>query len=51
VGRSAQDDGFVGILTKNILNKLALLGTVEAAFTSFATAVRARMSSANLAIA
>jgi hypothetical protein len=27
VRRSAQDDDFVGILTKNILNKLALMGT------------------------
>jgi hypothetical protein len=26
VRRSAQDDNFVGIMTKNILNKLALLG-------------------------
>jgi hypothetical protein len=26
VGRSAQDDDFVGILTKNILPKLALMG-------------------------
>jgi hypothetical protein len=26
VRRSAQDDVFVGILTKNILNKLALMG-------------------------
>jgi hypothetical protein len=25
VRRSAQDDGFVGVLTKNILNKLALM--------------------------
>jgi hypothetical protein len=27
VRRSAQDDDFVGIVTKNILNKLALMGT------------------------
>jgi hypothetical protein len=29
VRRSAQDDNFVGIMTKNILNKLALLGHVQ----------------------
>jgi hypothetical protein len=27
VRRSAQDDGFVGVLTKNIPNKLAPMGT------------------------
>jgi hypothetical protein len=29
VRRSAQDDDFVGVLTKNILNKLALMGGTQ----------------------
>jgi hypothetical protein len=36
VRRSAQDDDFVGVLTKNILNKLALMGHSPGLFSAVA---------------